>query len=343
MDAARFIQLYEGNLIPLRTVLACLTWVLYDYFLTIEDEVRYIWTQKRCFGKFMFFWIRYYTIFLLVFDVAQIHVFALPGVTSDIVCLAINPTTRIIGAISLWSVEIIMQLRIYALFQSNKKVAAVNGILFLASIAAFLYVLIHNVTRTKALLADAVHLPLPGCPSVHLSTEWAQWVPATGYEGVLFCFAVYKAVTEAAQTFMHEKRVSLYSILIRDNLLYFFSISFILVFNNLMAVGITKIPWFSFGDKFIHFSPFHAAVGILTVRMLLNLRKATAHDVYTIGLTDIHIEGLQHDAHKEVTPTPAALSALRFTGSPSSTYATTHPMKDGTVGPDDPLLSRSSD
>ncbi|KAL4263456.1 DUF6533 domain-containing protein [Pleurotus pulmonarius] len=336
MDAARFIQLYEGNLIPLRTVLACLTWVLYDYFLTIEDEVRYIWTQKRCFGKFMFFWIRYYTIFLLVFDVAQIHVFALPGVTSDIVCLAINPTTRIIGAISLWSVEIIMQLRIYALFQSNKKVAAVNGILFLASIAAFLYVLIHNVTRTKALLADAVHLPLPGCPSVHLSTEWAQWVPATGYEGVLFCFAVYKAVTEAAQTFMHEKRVSLYSILIRDNLLYFFSISFILVFNNLMAVGITKIPWFSFG-------PFHAAVGILTVRMLLNLRKATAHDVYTIGLTDIHIEGLQHDAHKEVTPTPAALSALRFTGSPSSTYATTHPMKDGTVGADDPLLSRSSD
>lgn len=37
-------------------------------------------------------------------------------------CLAINPTTRIIGAISLWSVEIIMQLRIYALFQSSKKV-----------------------------------------------------------------------------------------------------------------------------------------------------------------------------------------------------------------------------
>ncbi|KAF9497323.1 hypothetical protein BDN71DRAFT_604761 [Pleurotus eryngii] len=72
-------------------------------------------------AKFMFFWIRYYTIFLLVFDVARTHIFTLPGVTSDIVCLAINPTTRIIGAISLWSVEIIMQLRIYALFRSNKK------------------------------------------------------------------------------------------------------------------------------------------------------------------------------------------------------------------------------
>ncbi|KAF9497324.1 hypothetical protein BDN71DRAFT_604864 [Pleurotus eryngii] len=61
--------------------------------------------------------------------------------------------------------------------------------------------------------------------------------------------------------------------------------------------GITKIPWFSFG-------PFHAAVGILTVRMLLILRKATAHDVYTIGLTDIHIEGLEHDIHKEDSRLP---------------------------------------
>lgn len=96
-------------------------------------------------------------------------------------------------------------------------------------------------------------------------------------------------------------------------------------------------------DEVIHFSPFHAAVGILTVRMLLNLRKATAHDVYTIGLTDIHIEGLQRDAHKEGEPIPAALSALRFTGSLSASYATTTAMKDGTVGADDPLLSRSSD
>ncbi|KAF9489109.1 hypothetical protein BDN71DRAFT_363638 [Pleurotus eryngii] len=27
----------------LRTVLPCLTWILHDHFLTIEDEVRYIW------------------------------------------------------------------------------------------------------------------------------------------------------------------------------------------------------------------------------------------------------------------------------------------------------------
>lgn len=126
-----------------------------------------------------------------MFDAVQIHLFARPGITSDIVCLAVNPVTRIVGAISLWSVEIIMQLRIYALFGASKKVAVVNGILFLGSVAGWVYILVHNVTRTEALIADAVRLPLPGCPTIHVSTEWAQWVPATAYEGILFSFAVY--------------------------------------------------------------------------------------------------------------------------------------------------------
>lgn len=45
-------------------------------------------------------------------------------------------------------------------------------------------------------------------------------------------------------------------------------------------------------------SPFHAAVGILTVRMLLNLRKATANDIYGIAAdsNDTHVELLQLSA-----------------------------------------------
>ena len=37
-------------------------------------------------------------------------------------CVVAAPVTRMAGAISLWSVEIIMQLRIYALFNRSKKV-----------------------------------------------------------------------------------------------------------------------------------------------------------------------------------------------------------------------------
>ncbi|KAJ3739832.1 hypothetical protein DFH05DRAFT_502435 [Lentinula detonsa] len=66
------------------------------------------------------------------------------------------------------------------------------------------------------------------------------------------------------------------TLLLRDNLLYFFSITCILVFNNLMVVGVTHIPWFSYG-------PFHAAVGILTTRMILNVRKAANRTSFVSG------------------------------------------------------------
>ncbi|KAG6916995.1 hypothetical protein DXG01_004340 [Tephrocybe rancida] len=169
---------------------------------------------------------------------------------------------RVVGAISLWSIEIIMMLRVYALYGCSKrvssmaalslgctvgahmisKVAFFNGVLFLGSVAAFLWVLIHNAQRRRAVIADAIHLPLPGCPSIHSGVEWLQWVPATVFEGILFGFALFKTLKTTTTRIMKKTKISLYSVLLRDNLFYFFA-------------------------------PFHAAMGILTTRMLINLRK----------------------------------------------------------------------
>ncbi|TFK35573.1 hypothetical protein BDQ12DRAFT_611474 [Crucibulum laeve] len=288
-EEAKFRKLFISNLVPLYVVIPSLTWILHDYFATLEDEIRYIWSQQRCPSKFMYFWIRYYSIALLIFDVTQIHLFSRPGITSDVVCVAFDPITRIAGAISLWSVEIIMQLRVYALFKCSKKacnIAYFNGFLFLLSIAAFFWVLVHNVMRRSALIADAIHLPLPGCPTINAGIQWAQWVPATIYEGILFSFALVKSLKSATHQAKTMRRISLYSLLIHDNILYFFVIACLLVFNNLMVVGMTHIPWFSFG-------PFHAAIGILTTRMLINLRKYTE---YTIrgGLNTSDIDMMQY-------------------------------------------------
>ncbi|KAK7036343.1 UBA-e1-C domain-containing protein [Favolaschia claudopus] len=265
----QLVSLVKASLIPLHVVLVGLTWILHDYFLTLEDEIRYIWPQRRSFSKFMFFWIRYYSIALLLFDVIQIHVFARPGFTSDNLCIAMDTIIRVVGAISLWSVEIIMQLRIYALFECSKPIAFLNLTLFAGSIAGFMWILIHNHSRRASVIASVIDLPLPGCPSVHSGIEWAQWVPATIFEGILFLFALFKTFERTVSALRKEGKVRLYRILLRDNILYFFGVAALLVFNNLMVVSVTHIPWFSYG-------PFHAAVGIMTSRMLINLRKATS-------------------------------------------------------------------
>ncbi|KAJ7811001.1 hypothetical protein B0H14DRAFT_2459801 [Mycena olivaceomarginata] len=275
-DASHLIPLIIGSLIPLHVVLAGLTWILHDYFITLEDEIRYIWPQRLSFSKLMFFWIRYYSIALLLFDVVQIHVFARPGITSNNLCVAMDTIIRVVGAGSLWSVEIIMQLRVYALYGCSKRIAALNFLLFVGSIVGFIWILIYNHSRRAAVIAGAIHLGLPGCPTVHSGIEWAQWVPATIYEGILFGFALFKTIEKAISSFRKEGALSsLYAILLRDNIVYFFGIAALLVFNNLMVVSLTHIPWFSYG-------PFHAAVGIMTSRMLLNLRKATAKDVINL-------------------------------------------------------------
>ncbi|KAF8174234.1 hypothetical protein BJ912DRAFT_1064838 [Pholiota molesta] len=257
ISVAQFATLYEANLIPLRVVLASLVWVLHDYFVTLEDEIRYIWTQKPSFGRFMFLWVRYYTIFLLGFDTLQIHTFALPGVATHGMCVAADPATRVAGAILLWSIEIIMQMRIYILYNSSKRVLIFNGVLFLGSIGSFLWLVIIGAIRRK----------------------WAQWIPATGFEGILFAFALYKAAVSVAAWTRLNQRLSLTAILINENILYFSVVSSLLVFNNLMVVGKTKIPWFGYG-------PFHAAVGIVTCRMLIHLRKF-AVDNFDKGGTNI--------------------------------------------------------
>ncbi|KAJ7658489.1 hypothetical protein B0H17DRAFT_1096860 [Mycena rosella] len=277
-----YIHLVEGSLIPLHVVLVGLTWIIHDYLVTLEDEIRYIWSQRLTLSKAMFLWIRYYSIALLMFDTAQIHSFSKPGVTSDHLCVAMDTIIRCVGAISLWSVEIVMALRVYALYGCSKRIAIINALLFAGSIAGFMYILVYNHSRRADVIAKAIHLPLPGCPTVHSGIEWAQWVPATIYEGILFGFAAFKTFQSAQEGLRKVPGLTIYSLLLRDNLIYFFSIACLLVFNNLMVVNLTHIPWFSYG-------PFHAAVGILTTRMLLNLRKATTIDVYTGQGQDISL------------------------------------------------------
>ncbi|KAJ7767033.1 hypothetical protein DFH07DRAFT_1012066 [Mycena maculata] len=254
-DVSQYIPLVIGGLIPLYVVLVGLTWLLHDYFVTLEDEIPYIWLQLHGGTQ-----VRYYSIALLLFDTIQIHVFARPGITSDTLCSDMDPITRSAGSVLLWSVEIVMQLRIYALYACSKRIGAFHLVLFAGSITGFLWIMLFNYRKRAAEIADVIHLPLPGCPDVNQGIEWALWVPATIYEGFLFSFALFKTSQSTIMSWRKNSRVSLHSLLLRDNITYFFGIAVLLVCNNLMVVNVTHIPWFSYG-------PFHAAVGVMTTRI----------------------------------------------------------------------------
>lgn len=103
----------------------------------------------------------------------------------------------------------------------------------------YAWILIHNALRRRAVIAEAIKLPLPGCPSIHTGIEWAQWVPgkinnvqfpilfwfndflATAFEGVLFGWALYKTLKSSVGRWTSGIRISLYELILRDNLIYF--------------------------------------------------------------------------------------------------------------------------
>ena len=100
--------------------------------------------------------------------------------TNCLSCVAMDPTIRAVGALSLWSVEIVMQIRIYALFGRSKRIAIYNGVLFLASIAVFIWVMIFSAQHRRLTVSRiASKYRLPGCPAINGGIRWAVWVPGT--------------------------------------------------------------------------------------------------------------------------------------------------------------------
>ena len=68
-------------------------------------------------------------------------------------CLIMDPTIRVVGATSLWAIEIVMQLRVYALFNCSKKVSI--------SVSSRMPVLLINPTRLRYSTARYSHYPSP--------------------------------------------------------------------------------------------------------------------------------------------------------------------------------------
>ncbi|KAF9048785.1 hypothetical protein BJ165DRAFT_1462654 [Panaeolus papilionaceus] len=261
-----FAQLYRASLLPLYVNTSFLVFVIHDYFITLEDEVGYICTQRRSLAKYMFFWIRYYTIVLLILDVCQVHLLARPGFATNRLCGILDPVSRVTGAIALWSADIILQLRVYALFQCSKKVAIFNAVLFMASISAFLGILAVSVRGRTPSLDEGYGASVPGCAVMREGIEWVQWVPAAIFEGLLFIQALCRSIASTTSRIQGKRNISLSAFIVFDSSCYFLVVTALLILTSITVASSAGVPWLGFG-------PLHAVVGISSARLLIQVPK----------------------------------------------------------------------
>jgi len=220
-DVAGFIQAgWERN-----SYIACATLVGYEYLLQLGPEVEFFWKQGWSIAKALFLWSRYYS---LGYNISNAAVFVLSKPSFKL-CTTFFHWQNTGASLQVITTHIILELRLYAMYGSTRKILALFVTLTLGEALAM--GLIFGLPNPKAIgtnepftgnliCADAD--PLDG-------SHWVMyyWAAILIIESVLLCLAMYKA-------WQHRNAARgsrLMQQLTRDSVIYFFTIFWIYLAN----------------------------------------------------------------------------------------------------------------
>ncbi|KAJ6468130.1 hypothetical protein C8R47DRAFT_990200, partial [Mycena vitilis] len=182
--------------------------------------------------------------------------------------------------------QVILQMRLYALYYLNKKVLAFMVGMFVissAASAAIMGTVLQGVTGSAHPLAGMTFCVPFG---VH-DYIFAFWIPLVSFESLLCGLALYRALQQsrASGSFFHSSR-HLVDLLIRDSLLYFLV---------MFATYLTNILISIFAPVMLTLIPFSFSIALsccLGNRLILDVRKKMRSNEHNVQST-------QHQARKE--------------------------------------------
>ncbi|KAL5485799.1 hypothetical protein ACEPAI_6841 [Sanghuangporus weigelae] len=249
--------------------LASSTIIIFDYLLTLDQEIQFIWKARWSIGKVLFFLNRYYTLFVVGFN--NYALFS-PKLSDD--------WQGWTGLVAAALAETILQLRLYALYYGNKKVLALMVSFFISAMATSAVIMGTTLRGVEA----RAHL-IPGtdfCIPVNVSSHfYAFWIPILCFEALLCalaCIRGYRSYRDreirrlsdlrrrARQSHQPERHLNILEILLRDSVGYF-----IIAFATYLT---TTLMWI-IGPITVLEIPIGFTVAFSSVignRLLLNLR-----------------------------------------------------------------------
>ncbi|EJD06634.1 uncharacterized protein FOMMEDRAFT_17124 [Fomitiporia mediterranea MF3/22] len=273
--------------------------IVHDYFLTLDQEIQFIWKARWTIGKVLFFLNRYYTLFVVAFN--NYGLFS-PSITDDF-CQHWFNWQGWTGLIAAALAETILQLRLYALYYGNKKVLGLMICFFIfamASSAAVMGTVLRDV-NAKANLIPGTKFCIPLGISTHF---YAFWIPILSFETLLCalaCMRGYKSYRDheirrlGRLSMRHRDRatsqqpdpkrgeMNILEILLRDSVGYF-----IIIFATYLT---TTMIWI-FGPVTVIEIPVGFTVALSSVianRLLLNLRGSQARMSSSASASGNHV------------------------------------------------------
>jgi len=195
--------------------------VIYDHVLCAQREVDLIWRKPKSLVTFLYFTNRY------VGDVIVI-ISAILFISSSFsveTCRVLFQFQAYGPFASVWATQLIMQLRIYAMYRKSKKILAFTAVCFTLEIAAICTVLAINFDYSLTYTNEPIPGLLKMCATSSIGRIFtAIYLPIVSFELLLFVLALFVAFKHMRTTYtVAGKRLhSTMATLVRYNTIYFF-------------------------------------------------------------------------------------------------------------------------
>ncbi|KAJ8593003.1 hypothetical protein M405DRAFT_635378 [Rhizopogon salebrosus TDB-379] len=112
-------------------IVSSFTFLLWDIMITSQNEIEYIWSKPwNSFFKWLYFYLRYFGLATQIF-----HLFTAPylnsGNASKSNCFIWYVYAAVLSQLHTTAVEIILAVRVYALFNRSRRIAILLGLLMI--------------------------------------------------------------------------------------------------------------------------------------------------------------------------------------------------------------------
>lgn len=256
--------------------LAAMVVMIYDYVLSFEEEVEYMWRGRFVWPRLLFWLNRYWPMFNLIYDNISLSTTYIADVPACTFWWRWFMYATIITRIS---ISAILILRLHVVYNCNRKLSLGLCALFIAELSVECVILakifynlqVIPVFILSQLSPQAVH-SITGCiPGFIIPYAWAYWIPVLFFESILFILSAYKFLQYARED---TKSPYLMRVLLRDSIMYFG--------GALSAILINFVVWvLQIETLFVAFIPIViVANSILGCHMLLHIQKAARRHQY---------------------------------------------------------------
>ncbi|KAI6030609.1 hypothetical protein F5J12DRAFT_801691 [Pisolithus orientalis] len=230
------------------------TFMVYDCVLYLDKEIDYIWKKRMSNVSVAYLIFRYFGIVYLVF-------YGFPILSMWVSCL------------SVWFVQVILGLRLYALYNGSKKVLLMISLGFIAESIVMI------VCVTLVSISAAQGLPVLGTKISALPTAarkvYINYGAMAVYESILFSLALSAAVHRYREKrglrLARSEAKRLRNILIEGNVMYFFASTLYAIFYFVVSLTLPS-------EWLLGVLPVGLAItSTIGCRLILHIRSTAPH------------------------------------------------------------------